>query len=218
MKQTTDECLKWMRDTVRDITFLLKSRLFYLGVAVITAGILLNFIAQIYLHDYISEGHSLPVLSDLILQNLPYLDIDYLYDIFSLTSLILFILYLFHKRRLRDVPYVLLLLGIFQCVRAVFIVLTPFGNPPMFNGTDGLFNGFSRYELGVYPSGHTGASYLYVLIAQNTAYRRLLAFCVLVIVGSLFLSRGHYSIDVLSGIFFAYAIYVFGERNLRPLI
>lgn len=218
MKTHTDGFREWACVTGSDLVFLLRNRLFYLAVVVLAAGILLNFSAQVYLHDYISEGHSLPVLSDLILQNIPYMDIDYLYDIFSLVSLILFIIYLFHKQKLRDVPYVLLLLGIFQCVRGAFIILTPFGNPPMFNGTDGLFNGFSKYELGVYPSGHTGASYLYVLIAQSIGYRWLLAFCVLVIVGSLFLSRGHYSIDVLSGIFFAYAIYVFGERNLRPLI
>jgi uncharacterized protein involved in response to NO len=82
----------------------------------------------------------------------------------------------------------------------------------MFDGTDGPFNGFSKYELGVYPSGHTGISWMYFVLATDRTYRVILLVCLLVIVATLFLSRAHYSIDVLSGIFFAYAIKVYGEK------
>lgn len=146
------------------------------------------------------------VLSDLILDNIPLWDIDYLYDIFSLVSSFIFISYVIHKREYNRVPYFLLVFGLFHLVRGVFIVLTPFGNPPDFDGTEGLFNGFAKYELGVYPSGHIGISYMYFLLAKNKIYRILLILCVITIIVALFLSRGHYSIDVLSGIFFAYAI------------
>lgn len=196
---------------------LIKSKYFYFGLATLVGGIWLNFSSQVYLHNYMIEGKSLPVLSDLILDNLPYWDIDYLYDIFSLVALGIFILYIIHKNEYDKVPYFLALCGIFHLIRGVFIVLTPFGNPHMFDGTDGLFNGFSKYELGVYPSGHTGIAYMYFILAKNRHYRLFLLFCVLVIITALFLSRGHYSIDILSGIFFAYAIKSYGDKYLIGL-
>src|SRR5690606_7025565 len=119
---------------------LLKTKHFYIGFAALISGIQLNFFSQTYLHNYISEGKTLPVLSDLILDHLPYWDIDYLYDIFSLVSIGLFSLYIIHTREYKKIPYFLLLCGFFHIVRGVFIVLTPFGNPPMFDGTEGLFN------------------------------------------------------------------------------
>lgn len=190
--------------------------MFYLGLGFLIGGIQLNFVSQTYLHNYMIEGKTLPVLSDLILDNLPYWDIDYLYDIFSLVSVIVFITYVIHRREYKKVPYFLILCGIFHLVRGVFIVLTPFGNPPMFDGTEGLFNGFSKYELGVYPSGHTGIAYMYFILAKDKKYRMILLFSVLVIISALFLSRGHYSIDVLSGVFFAYAIKAYGDKYLLP--
>jgi membrane-associated phospholipid phosphatase len=98
---------------------------------------------------------------------------------------------------------------------SLFIVLTPFGNPPFFNGSDSLFNGFSKYELGVYPSGHVGNSFLLLLLVNNRVYRYILGVCLLIIIFSLFLAHGHYSIDILSGLFFAYAIKAFGDKYLK---
>jgi membrane-associated phospholipid phosphatase len=99
-------------------------------------------------------------------------------------------------------------------VRGVFIVLTPFGNPPMFNGSDPLFHGFSNFELGVYPSGHTGNVFLMFLLVKDKSYKWLIFICLFIVVTSLFLARGHYSIDILSGLFFSYAIRAFGEKHL----
>lgn len=190
---------------------------FYIGLVVLIAGIQLNFFSQTYLHNYMQEGKTLPVLSDLILDNLPYWDIDYLYDIFSIVSLMVIVIYVIHKKEYEKVPYILLLCGVFHITRGVFIVLTPFGNPPMFDGTQGPFNGFSKYELGVYPSGHTGIAYMYFILAKDKVYRYILFFSVLVIVAALFLSRGHYSIDILSGVFFAFAIKAYGDKYFARL-
>ncbi len=200
----------------KSILSLVKNKYFYLSIIVLGTGVYLNMLAQEYLHYYMIDGQTLPVLSDLILDNIPYLDIDYLYDIFSVVGLIVFISYVIHYSQYDKVPYFLILAGIFNMVRAIFIVLTPFGNPPMFDGTESIFNGFSNYEIGVYPSGHTGVSYLYFLMARKMSYRIVLLMSFMVIVVSLFLSRGHYSIDILSGIFFAYAIKAFGDRHIAP--
>lgn len=201
----------------REIFKLFKNKYFYLSAATLIIGIELNFYSQEYLLNYIQNGKSLPILSDLILNNIPYWDIDFLYDIFSIFSLLVLIVFIIHKRKYNSIPYFLLLSGIFQIVRGLFIVLTPFGNPMGFDGTEGPFNGFTDIELGVYPSGHTGIAFLYYLLVKEKPYRYLLLFSVLVIIFALFLSRGHYTIDVVSGIFFAYAIKSYGDKHLSKI-
>ena len=62
----------------------LKSRYFYFGILAVIAGIGLNIASQAYLHNYISEGKTLPMLSDLILDNLPVINVSLIYDIFAL--------------------------------------------------------------------------------------------------------------------------------------
>lgn len=203
-----------LAEIVTELLKLLKNKYFYIGLATLIIGIQLNFYSQQYLLNYIQNGKSLPVLSDLILDNIPLWDIDYLYDIFSIVSLLVLIVFIIHKRAYENIPYFLLIIGIFQIVRGVFIVLTPFGNPMGFDGTDGPFNGFTDIELGVYPSGHTGAAYLYFLLVRAKPYRYILLASAIIIIFALFVSRGHYTIDILSGIFFAYAIKCYGDRHL----
>jgi hypothetical protein len=84
----------------------------------------------------------------------------------------------------------------------------------MFSGSDPLFNGFSKYELGVYPSGHTGHVFLMYLLVNDRNYKRIIMACLVTVIVALFLARGHYSIDILSGLLFSYAIRSFGERHL----
>lgn len=207
-----------LSEIIRELLKLLKKKYFYLGAVALIIGIELNYYSQEYLLNYMQNGKSLPVLSDLILDNIPLWDIGYLYDYFSIVSLLVLIVFVIHKRMYSRIPYFLLLSGIFQIVRGFFIVLTPFGNPMGFDGTEGPFSGFTDIELGVYPSGHTGIAYLYFLLIKAKPYRQILLFSVLVIIVALFLSRGHYTIDILSGIFFAYAIKSFGDKHLLKYI
>jgi hypothetical protein len=192
---------------------LFKSKYLYLGLLSTFAGIELNIASQTYLHNYISEGKTLPMLSDLILDNLPVVDVSLIYDIVSLIPIILSIVYIFHRKDFNRVPMFLLLIGFFYIVRGVFIVLTPFGNPPMFNGSDPLFHGFANYELGVYPSGHAGNVFLLLLLVKDRVYKWIIGICLIIVIFALFLAHGHYSIDILSGLFFSYAIRSFGEKH-----
>ena len=161
-----------------------------------------------------SQGKTLPMLSDLILDNLPAVDVSLIYDIVCLIPIFLASIYVVHKKDYDRIPFFLIMIGLFYIVRGIFIVLTPFGNPPLFNGSDILFNGFSKYELGVYPSGHAGNVFLLLLLVKDRAYKWIIACCLIVVILALFLAHGHYSIDILSGIFFAYAIRAFGEKHL----
>lgn len=190
-----------------------KSRYLYIGILAAFTGVGMNFASQAYLHNYMSEGKTLPMLSDLILDNLPVFDVALVYDIFCLIPIILVLTYFIHEKDYNRIPFFLLMGGLFYIVRGIFIVLTPFGNPPMFNGSDPFFHGFANYELGVYPSGHAGNVFLMLLLVKNTGYKWIIGFCLIVVILALFLAHGHYSIDILSGIFFAYAIRSFGEKH-----
>jgi len=193
---------------------LFKSKYLYIGLLSVIAGIALNFASQAYLHNYIIAGKALPMLSDLILDNLPVIDVSLIYDIVSLVPIILAVIYIFHKKDYNRVPFFLLMIGLFYIVRGIFIVLTPFGNPPMFNGSDPLFHGFANYELGVYPSGHAGNVFLILLLVKDRSYKWIIGICLIIVIFALFLAHGHYSIDILSGIFFSYAIRAYGEKHL----
>ncbi len=199
----------------RSLIPVLGSKYLYFGLLTLVAGGALNIASQTYLHNSMSEGMTLPMLSDLILDNLPVIDVSLIYDLFCLVIFAIVAVYLIHRNEYGRLPYILLLCGIFFIIRGIFIVLTPFGNPPDFNGSNPLFNGFSKFELGVYPSGHVGNSFLLLLLVNDKVYRYILGVCLAIIVLSLFLSHGHYSIDILSGFFFAYAIKSFGDKYLR---
>ncbi len=190
-------------------------RYFYLGLFSLILGTELNFASQTYLYSFISEGNTLPVLSDLILDNIPVFKVAFLYDLFSVVTVIVVIIYIIHKKDYGNIPFFLVMIGIMEILRGLFIVLTPLGNPPMFNGSHSLFNGFSKYELGVYPSGHVGCVFMYFLLVKDKWYKWIIFICLTIVTFSLLLAHAHYSIDILSGFIFAYAIYSFGNKYLK---
>jgi hypothetical protein len=206
--------LEYIIEVFRSLLEVLKSKYFYIGLLTLGVGGALNIASQTYLHNIVNEGKSLPMLSDLILDILPVLDVSLLYDLFCLVVFATVAIYIIHRKDYNRIPYILLLCGLFFIIRGIFVVLTPFGNPPEFNGSDALFNGFSRYELGVYPSGHVGNSFLLLLLVNDSKYKRIMWLWLSVITISLFLAHGHYSIDILSGFLFAYAIRAYGNRHL----
>jgi hypothetical protein len=204
----------YIAEMVNSLIPVIKSKYLYIGILSIIAGAVMNFASETYLHNYMSEGKTLPMLSDLILDHLPFYNVSLIYDIFCLVPLVLVLVYFVHKKDYDRIPLFMVMSGIFYIVRAIFIVLTPFGNPPMFNGSDPLFHGFSNFELGVYPSGHTGNVFLMYLLVKDKGYKSLILICLAIVILALFLARGHYSIDILSGLFFSYAIRAFGEKHL----
>jgi hypothetical protein len=192
---------------------LIKNKYFYISILVFIGGIASNFLSQTYLNNFESVEGKFPPLYDLILNHIPYIPLGYIYDWCVFISIIIFIVYVVYTREYKKIPYFFMIFGIFMIFRSIFIVLTPLGNPINFNGTNSRFKGFSKYELGLYPSGHTASIVNYFLLSKYFFKVIFFGILVLVII-SLFLTRAHYSIDVLSGIIFAYAIYSFGEKYL----
>jgi len=201
-------------ELIQALVPVMKSRYLYIAVISFLAGGGLNIASQTYLHNYMLEGKTIPMLSDLILDNLPSVNVALWYDIFALVPIIVVLIYIVHKKDYKRIPFIILMSAIFYIVRGIFIVLTPFGNPPAFTGSDPLFNGFSKYDIGVYPSGHAGNVFLLFLLVNNKVYKWIIMTCLIIVIITLFLAHGHYSIDILSGLFFAYAIVSFGEKHL----
>jgi len=204
-----------LKEISKSLMLVFRNRYFYIGLITLIAGIELNFLSQTYLYNYVNGGNILPMLPDLILDDLPLYNVSLFYDIFSIISFFVFLIYVFHKKDYNRIPFFLLMIGLMGIIRGIFIVLTPLGNPPLFTGSHAMVNGFSKFELGVYPSGHVGDAFLFFLMAKNKWYKYLLAFCLVVIIISLYFAHAHYSIDILSGFFFAYAINSFGEKHLK---
>jgi hypothetical protein len=53
------------------------------------------------------------------------------------------------------------------------------------------------------------------LLVKDSVYKKLILLCLVVVILALFLARGHYSIDILSGLFFSYAIKAYGDKHFR---
>jgi len=196
----------------------LKSPYLYIGILTVIGGMELNFISQTYLHNYLTQGNTLPLLSDMILDRLPTYNVSILYDLFSFIPGFVVGIYIIHRKAYNRLPLILVMSGVIEIIRGIFIVLTPLGNPPMFGGSDGPFNGFSKYELGVYPSGHVGSVFMFFLLVNDKTYKSIIFLCLIIVIVSLFLAHAHYSIDILSGLFFSYALYSIGQQYLKMFV
>jgi len=207
--------ISYISDIINSVIPVFRSWYLYLGLISLIAGMELTFASQTYLYNYTDEGNILPMLPDLILDNIPFYNVSLFYDLFSFIIVIVVIIYIVHKKEYKSIPFFLLMCGIIQIIRSVFIILTPLGNPPMFIGSNTLFNSFSKYDLGEYPSGHVGSAFLFFLMVKNKCYKRIILFCLIIIIISLLFAHAHYSIDILAGFLFAYAINSFGNEHLK---
>jgi membrane-associated phospholipid phosphatase len=194
----------------KEAGILLRDKYFYIGLAVLIAGVMGNSVSSYYLFQ--KFGDSLPVLPDIILDLIPRLHLWYIYNSVIVISLALFIFYMY-KKAFRKIPYFLILLGAYQVLRAVFVILTPFGNPSGTSG--GIFAKFFQY--GLFPSGHTGLEFLLFLLTTGK-YKKIFFLFTLIMAVTLLLAGTHYTLDIFSAIIFAYAVYYFGKKHLHKFI
>lgn len=194
----------------KGIKDLFKNRYFYIGLGILFLGIFINYLSTGFLAKYSGD---LPILSDLILDNLPYYNFGYAYDLFNILCLGFFIMYVVFRKQYKNFPYFLALFGILYIIRGIFIVLTPFGSPV--TSYNDLFSKVAEFfNFGMYPSGHTGSSFLAFLLAKGI-YKWIIFVCMAGVIITLFLTKGHYSIDILSALIFAYAVYCFGKQYIK---
>ena len=150
-------------------------------------------------------------VGDLLLDNLPIVNLNFIVIEVALFSIIIGLVYLIIFRP-RYILFTFKALAIFIAIRALFISLTHIGIYPGSIGPgpgllDSLYS-YLNFETGFFFSGHVGMPFLMALIFWKRPLERsifiLLSFVFAVAV---LLAHTHYSIDVLAAPFMAYGIY-----------
>lgn len=192
----------------QNVKWLFTSKKFYWSLLFLFFGIALNWAASVYL-----SHNNYPVLDDTFFKMLPFWNCAFASDLIVIISLVFFFSLSF-KNEHKMLPYIIFLFAMLQVVRAIFLVLTPFGRPlyPHLGvfGNEGYVNPI--FAHGMFPSGHTGATFLAFLIAKK--YKLVFLCLSLLVMFFLLLARGHYSVDIFAAVVFVYAIKKFGDNNI----
>lgn len=172
------------------------------GFLLLSASLIVNYFAIRYATKEASNA-----VTDILLSNLPIVNID---EIFVEGSIIFWIFILFlliHKPKY--IPFVFKSVALFILVRSIFISLTHIGPFPYRASIDagGIFKIFT---LGgdLFFSGHTGSPFLLALIFwDKKILRNIFLVCTFIFAASVILGHLHYSIDVFAAFFITYGIY-----------
>ena len=175
-------------------------------VAVSVGCLALSFVLNFFAGNFATKraGNS---VADLLLDNLPVLDVDLVFIEGSL--LLWFFVGALVIARPERIPFVFKAMALFILIRSGFIVLTHLGPFPNQSQLDS--NSIIRvFTFGgdLFFSGHTGSSFLMALIFWRYARLRYLfvsysaLFAAAVLLGHL-----HYSIDVFAAFFISYGIF-----------
>lgn len=177
-----------------------------LGLVLLCTSLGLNYAANVY-----SESRSGSVVQDLILNNLPVINVAFLYlDGFNIFICFVFALGAHEPRRL---PFMLKTIALFIAVRSFFIVLTHLSVPLPAAYDTIYFPAGTISELlssgnDLFFSGHTGLPFLLSLLFWKVKTLRYLFLGTSLFFGAtVLLAHVHYSIDVFGAFFITYAIY-----------
>jgi membrane-associated phospholipid phosphatase len=161
-----------------------------------------NNSAQIYAANHVNNSES-----DIILDNIPTLDVHLIYSEGAiLFIIILFIILLFEPKY---IPFVLKSLAVFIITRSFFMVLTHLAPPAAQTYIDPT-DYIQRLSHGddLFFSGHTGLPFLMAIIFWNKKYLKwLFLACTLIGGTAVIFGHLHYSIDVFSALFISFGIF-----------
>lgn len=195
----------------------------------VLAGVIVFFFAAYVFYmnlGWYADNRALPVSSDWLLDRLPVVN---LVPVLSWGWLALHVYalgtaFLYYPRKL---PFLFFLLGVYLCVRTVYVFLSPIG-PPVSILQMGELDVLFPLVAGVYTfqnefifSGHTAMPFLFALFFETRIQKTIMLAGSVVMAISVLLTRNHYTVDVISAWLMGYAIYVLSERLyfqfLRPL-
>ena len=172
------------------------------GFIFLLTSLVVNNYAQIYAANHINNSES-----DILLDNLPIVDVHLIYSEGAILFIIILLIILLNEPKY--IPFILKSLAIFIVVRSFFMILTHLA-PPIsqiyINPTDYI----QRLSYGddLFFSGHTGLPFLMAIIfwyQKNLRY--LFLVCTLIGGTAVILGHLHYSIDVFSALFISFGIF-----------
>lgn len=165
--------------------------------------------AYLYALEYSLRPTSTYV-GDLLLDNLPSINLNYLIvegALFAIFASVLFVLF-----RPRYILFSFKALALFIAVRALLMSLThvgiyPGAVPPGIGFFDNIYS-YLNLQSGFFFSGHTGLPFLAALIFWESRVARIMLLSLSGIFAvTVLLSHIHYSIDVFAAPFMAYGIF-----------
>jgi len=195
--------------TLRDIFRRERLSSLVFALALLGVAYIVEHFANIYAFAYSLRPSSNHV-GDLILDNVPVIDLNFIIIEGALIAIVLGILYVLSKPRY--VLFSLKALALFIIVRALFVSLTHVGIYPEHIAPGlGFFDGlylYLNFQTGLFFSGHTGLPFLMALIFWQIPRTRYFFLSLsLISAVAVLLAHIHYSIDVFAAPFMAYGIF-----------
>jgi hypothetical protein len=149
---------------------------------------------------------------DLILDNIPTLNLDIIFSYSFMTLLLVITTYtLFFK--VREFHKVAFLFSLLVFTRSIFIMLTHLGVPAdarTIAHAPGLYQ-FFNFRNDLFFSGHAAMPFMAFLIFRKEAIGILFFILTILLSATVLLMHVHYSIDVFSAFFITFGVYTFGQ-------
>jgi len=177
-------------------------------------GMILFFISLFttYYANIFTLAHASNTATDLLLDNLPVINVDFIFSEGALIFIAIVGLILFYEPRL--IPFLIKSVALFILVRALFMILTHLAAPAeqSYRDTTELINRMSSGD-DLFFSAHTGMPFLLALMFWEKKYfRYFFLFSTLVGASAVILGHLHYSIDVFSAFFISYGIFHIAKK------
>lgn len=179
------------------------------GFLLLGISFIVDHFAAVYAFSYLTRPTTRHV-GDLLLDNIPIVDLNFIIIEGVLLSITLGTLYLFSKPRY--LLFTLKTLALFIVIRALSISLTHIGiYPGQINPGAGFFDAiylYYNFQTGFFFSGHTWMTFLMALVFWEKPIPRTVFLSLSFIFAvAVLLAHIHYSIDVFAAPFMAYGIF-----------
>lgn len=177
-----------------------KIALFVVGIAALLSAFAVNNKVSTYV-DHV-QG---PAVGDLILDNIPIYDLNFIF----FWAVLLFwagnIIYrlIFPK----EFPFILVSMSLFIMVRCFFIALTHLGPPETLLVVPDELSYYS-FNADLFFSAHVGTPFFYALLTSVKRVKWTAIIYSIIMVVIVLMSHGHYSIDIFAAFFIAHSLSV----------
>ncbi|MES2216250.1 MAG: hypothetical protein V4481_03060 [Patescibacteria group bacterium] len=173
-----------------------------ISIVLLCASLYVSYFASVYASKSASN-----YVTDIILSNIPVIDVDWIFMYGPLVMWCVVTALLFYRPKF--FPFTLKSISLFILVRAIFLSLTHIGPFPnhLVMDQESLINFFTS-DSDLFFSAHTGLPFLMALIFWHSRAWRYLFMVTAVFFGVIVLvAHVHYSIDVAGAFFITYSIH-----------